>query len=420
MAFGQSSHDDSLLAHYPLQVGNAWDYHGGFYFMGFVFYPSITCRTAIADSVHTNGHRYSIIEEVTYNTWGRQSDTGLGNIYRSTYLARIDSLSLNVWQIGSGLGSPYGDEFLVDSLRAQVGDFIVTNDSRNRILYFSDRRDSLILGQLREVRSLFLENALVSFDFATAEGLGEILWQSGGEGEPSFSELGGAVIHKDTVGVLIRTQPGGMQPSETRLDFAPNRKTRTVHFRNLGRGLTIVDSVALAHEERFDTEAIYKGGAYGRSKFQKGPFLIFPYDSIRVDFFLLKDTEAFADTLRIYSHSLSGENLPQMKVPMSFSPEVSVDEAANPTSPPGRLILKVHPNPSNAMVTVQFEMKERHLATIRAYDMLGREIAVLLNELQTAGTHRLNWDAHGLGAGVYFIELEAAGERRVQKLLLLK
>jgi len=423
MSFAQPAHEDSLLAHYPLRVGNVWDYRGSHDLgIGLGIYPTLTFRSVIDDSLHNNGKRYKIMNETMYGIFGQLQPGALGTIYRYTYLQRIDSLTLNVWQNFPGSEDLAGGELMIDSLRAEVGDLIQLNGDFNDILEYYEREDSFLFGRMRSLRKLIVANPIIGHSFSNAEGLGEVFWEYS-EGDATTNDLQGAVIQGDTLGILVRSQPPKLLLSTSQLDFSPDRRSRTVYFRNPGLGLTIVDSVALAHDHLFTLQPSYNSATFGSGWFQKGPFLIFPSDSIRIDLALIPENipgQAFIDTFRVYAHGLNGEILPEMKMSLAFSPTVAVEQKDQSGNVPRQIALKIYPNPSNAQVTITFEPSERGRATIRVVNVLGREVAVLLNEAKPAGMHRISWDPQELNTGIYFIELEAVGERRVQKWLLLK
>jgi hypothetical protein len=54
------------------------------------------------------------------------------------------------------------------------------------------------------------------------------------------------------------------------------------------------------------------------------------------------------------------------------------------------------------------------------YDVLGREVATLVNEVRHPGTHSVQWDAGGLSSGVYSYRLQAGGFVQTKRMLLLK
>ncbi|MCB1048169.1 MAG: T9SS type A sorting domain-containing protein, partial [Calditrichaeota bacterium] len=79
-----------------------------------------------------------------------------------------------------------------------------------------------------------------------------------------------------------------------------------------------------------------------------------------------------------------------------------------------------HPNPFNPTTTLSFTLHETLQARLSVTDLQGRRVAVLLDGLTERGSHQLNFDASGLGSGVYFYTLEAAGHRETKRMLLLK
>jgi hypothetical protein len=54
------------------------------------------------------------------------------------------------------------------------------------------------------------------------------------------------------------------------------------------------------------------------------------------------------------------------------------------------------------------------------YDMLGREIAVLVNETKPAGTYSVSWNASGVSSGIYIYSLETESSRITRKMTLMK
>jgi hypothetical protein len=58
--------------------------------------------------------------------------------------------------------------------------------------------------------------------------------------------------------------------------------------------------------------------------------------------------------------------------------------------------------------------------TLKVFDILGREIATLVNEEKTAGSYKINFNGNKLGSGVYFYQLRAGSFIETKKLVLLK
>lgn len=79
-----------------------------------------------------------------------------------------------------------------------------------------------------------------------------------------------------------------------------------------------------------------------------------------------------------------------------------------------------YPNPFNPSTNIQYAVRSSQFITLKIYDLLGREVATLVNEEKPAGTYEINFDAAGLSSGVYFYQLKAAEYIETKKFVLLK
>ncbi len=79
-----------------------------------------------------------------------------------------------------------------------------------------------------------------------------------------------------------------------------------------------------------------------------------------------------------------------------------------------------YPNPFNPTTTIGYELSANSFVTLKVYDVLGRQVAILINEREDAGSHSLRFDASKLPSGVYFYRLQAGSSTATKKLLLLK
>lgn len=79
-----------------------------------------------------------------------------------------------------------------------------------------------------------------------------------------------------------------------------------------------------------------------------------------------------------------------------------------------------YPNPFNPSTTIQFAVPKTSQVSIKLYDLLGREVAVLLEDNLPAGEYKLQFEATGLASGVYFYRMIADGFVQSRKLTLLK
>ena len=79
-----------------------------------------------------------------------------------------------------------------------------------------------------------------------------------------------------------------------------------------------------------------------------------------------------------------------------------------------------YPNPFNPSTTIQFTIVNRQLTIVKVYDVMGREVATLVNEVKEPGTYTVQFSGSGLASGVYFYRLQAGTYVETRKLLLLK
>ena len=77
-----------------------------------------------------------------------------------------------------------------------------------------------------------------------------------------------------------------------------------------------------------------------------------------------------------------------------------------------------YPNPFNPVTTIRYVLPKPGFVSLRVYDLLGREVAVLVNAHRPAGAHTITWHAQGLSSGVYLYRLEAGDFVETRKLIL--
>ncbi len=80
-----------------------------------------------------------------------------------------------------------------------------------------------------------------------------------------------------------------------------------------------------------------------------------------------------------------------------------------------------YPNPFNPSTTIEFNLAKATNISLTVYDLLGREVAVLIDQEQyTSGLQRVQFDASSLASGVYLYRLEAGGFTQTRKMTLIK
>ncbi|MEJ5352415.1 MAG: T9SS type A sorting domain-containing protein [Melioribacteraceae bacterium] len=91
-----------------------------------------------------------------------------------------------------------------------------------------------------------------------------------------------------------------------------------------------------------------------------------------------------------------------------------------PETKPVEYSISAYPNPFNPSTTINYELPERSLVTIKIYDVLGREIKELINEMKEAGYYKLEFDGNELSSGIYICTINANKFNKSIKLMLVK
>lgn len=82
-----------------------------------------------------------------------------------------------------------------------------------------------------------------------------------------------------------------------------------------------------------------------------------------------------------------------------------------------------YPNPFNPETTIKYTLSEGdklYPTTLKIYNLIGQEVAVLVNEQQAAGNHEVKFNGSSLSSGIYLYKLESGGNKSVKKFILLK
>jgi photosystem II stability/assembly factor-like uncharacterized protein len=103
----------------------------------------------------------------------------------------------------------------------------------------------------------------------------------------------------------------------------------------------------------------------------------------------------------------------------NYSPTTSIDET-NQTIPGTFEVKQNFPNPFNPATVISWQSTQGANTTLKIFNLLGNEVAVLVNEFKPAGSYSVNFDASGLSSGVYVYSLQVNGITSSKKMTLLK
>jgi len=79
-----------------------------------------------------------------------------------------------------------------------------------------------------------------------------------------------------------------------------------------------------------------------------------------------------------------------------------------------------YPNPFTVSTTIKFSLPVSGFSTLKVYNALGEEVAMLLDKELNTGSYEVEWNANGLPSGVYFYQLKTEGYVETKKMILMK
>jgi hypothetical protein len=97
-----------------------------------------------------------------------------------------------------------------------------------------------------------------------------------------------------------------------------------------------------------------------------------------------------------------------------------VDSNLDPKIPNRFSLEQNYPNPFNPRTTIKFGVSSSEFASLTVFDVLGREVEVLVNDRKQQGKYEVQWNARNHVSGVYFYRLQAGAFVQTRKLLLVR
>ncbi len=174
----------------------------------------------------------------------------------------------------------------------------------------------------------------------------------------------------------------------------------------------------------FDTTAmVYVTQTQTKSGYWKMP--------IELKFIFSNGKDTTVQILNSANREIFNFKLPYQPVSMIFDPNNNIVLKTASTTQvtsvnldrekPSHFVLEQNfPNPFNPVTTMSFSIPQSGIFSLKVYDLLGREIAVLINEKLDAGFHQKTWDASSFPNGIYFYRLSDGNHVKTKKALLVK
>lgn len=96
---------------------------------------------------------------------------------------------------------------------------------------------------------------------------------------------------------------------------------------------------------------------------------------------------------------------------------LSVEESITPSA---CALMQNYPNPFNPSTEIRFQLPEAGFVSLKVFDLLGREVATVVNENLQPGSYARTFRSNGLGSGVYFYQLVSGRHSQIKKMVLIK
>lgn len=172
-------------------------------------------------------------------------------------------------------------------------------------------------------------------------------------------------------------------------------------------------------------------GSYNCKKFLLQWKIAYLFGPIPVELLSTKDTIWIAPGNWIvqdiipgqYIDNLSFLGIPPFSIPgleTKLTNDIVVSIPADNAKPESFALHQNYPNPFNPSTVINYQLPVSGKATLKVYDVLGNEVATLVNEEKPAGTYEINFDASRLTSGIYFYSLKTGSFVETKRMVLLK
>ena len=124
-------------------------------------------------------------------------------------------------------------------------------------------------------------------------------------------------------------------------------------------------------------------------------------------------------TQLLWNNFMANPEIQPMLDAIGFVPDYTGVEE-KPETPEEFALLNNYPNPFNPTTHIKFHIAQSGPVKLKVYNVLGKEIRMLVNEEKSPGDYEVNFDGSNLSSGIYLYVLEAGGNTISRKMVLLK
>jgi hypothetical protein len=227
----------------------------------------------------------------------------------------------------------------------------------------------------------------------------------------------------------------GSYNSRLKISIIPNKNLRwTIHTNSsVNSGVVDLDSeTKLVQDSLYNLTVLYSGSDYeiylngNLDSFSSwSGTLLQSSIPLTIGQMLPSDNgynfQGVLDDIRIYNYALQVSDIENLA-----SRATDVKDQQNTLIPDRDMLMQNYPNPFNPSTTISWQLKRGGNVILKIYDILGNEVATLLNGFQNAGTHSISFSADRaasgkqLASGIYFSELKIDAGTFYKKMVYLK
>lgn len=230
--------------------------------------------------------------------------------------------------------------------------------------------------------------------------------------DPKYQQVGGKILAP----VWVATRPG----AESLLQL-PNIRVSEEYNYHMDPGFdpALVDAASdsMARFVRWVWE--HGGSGVGARPFVYPADPINPYDGVPSDW---KTTKGYPvrENLRYTNQTLLKADNGKPLGDLTWFPEIVVGVKEQTSLPVEFTLEQNYPNPFNPTTTISYTIPKQDLVTLKVYNILGQTVATLVNQVQNAGSYKVDFNASKLASGIYMYTLQWGNNTLTRKMILLK
>lgn len=103
-----------------------------------------------------------------------------------------------------------------------------------------------------------------------------------------------------------------------------------------------------------------------------------------------------------------------------IAPAIPEDVLSQAAVPAEFSLAQNYPNPFNPNTRIEYKLAIREYVRLNVYNMLGQEVATLVDGVRDAGTYNAEWNASGVPSGIYWYRIDAGNFSETRKMILMK